>query len=760
MDTKRFAVWSGVAGAAVCAVAAGVLVLRSEPAMPPGPVGPASPMVATQPAAGPAAAGPVQAQGVEVLGQRLMQIAAVSGDDAIDRCLSETIQQVLAQGLTAADAIELAVRMACAPETPAAVREKTLEALIRKYPAAGLQDRGAQQPQLLLLTAFLNHQQHERVVSYVNAMASSIRGRAIAIDRVLPLAYRMVAGKLDQSASDERDLFRRLADTAVESFPASRNGLTGQPAVQGCILGLMLRAGQAQRAAEWTGSLLQGPMDPAAQGQLSQVLLSALQMKPPLEAFEELLLKTASGTGGDWAEKVWTALVETIPASERRDHYRRLVAGSGMGAAGAARALLGKMPSGASVASIVEDRAELIVSEIELGSMSVALHCLVKELADRNAFADLAQVTEFLWRSFPSEPVGRQAFALWATHLGQFSDRSVATEEAWEAIRCLPGSEVARAARLALAQDSIARGQVLEALVLVGQSGQADEATRQSVLTVPVIKELVSGYVRGMADNGVSIDRLDLMTALADQLAQAGEKQMAASLLWDVAQSRYELFADARTGLPLDPPIAVETDAQRDAQYRFWRILAMLARAKLDEAEQDLALLGKEHPEARPTGLARYYMALRYAAAKKDQRAWELIRECPEDLRLAGEGAALYSRLMNSAPKAAAAKQLDSRIGEIKAALAREGSAPDADKLLMELADLLSQKGKFSESAVNYEAVYRRFPGSGYGPEALYRAILIYKTKAVNRERAAHLLELLRGQFPTSRYVSMAAAIR
>ena len=74
---------------------------------------------------------------------------------------------------------------------------------------------------------------------------------------------------------------------------------------------------------------------------------------------------------------------------------------------------------------------------------------------------------------------------------------------------------------------------------------------------------------------------------------------------------------------------------------------------------------------------------------------------------------------------------------------------------MMELGELLAGRGNYSGAVLSYEELFERLPESPHCPEALYRAIMIYKDKVPDTKRAQQLADILKSEYPESRYSSL-----
>ncbi len=473
----------------------------------------------------------------------------------------------------------------------------------------------------------------------------------------------------------------------------------------------------------------------------------------PLGYMMILMNKYAPGLCG---KECWIHLARTIDPDDWHDYYTRLLKAHGTHAVGFGESILNELPKGLTIQEVLADRVEIMVSEIEAGAESAALNRLIQELKGRNAFVEIEQVTEFLWKNLPTEPIGSVAFRLWALHQNEIGGDMILTQEARELIECYPSYPIAHQAKLTLARSFISQGRVLEGLLMVAEAVDKGMADDEDVVTIPLLRKLVNRYVTEFQDMDVEVKYVDILLALADQLGSIGEKAVANIIYWKVTQSIPVRILDPRYNLPLDPPGSFrQSELSKDYKTKLWRVLALIALDRLPEAEWDLAPLLKVGLDHDFIGISRFWLVRKYRAKGQPFNAKSHIEAFPEDIIGTQKGSVMYGELKKLSPTKVLGdhtQHLEQEIKQIEAALFDNPDIPGADGSLMRLGRLFSRKGQYAKAVSKYEMIQKRYPKSPYCPEAIYQAIAIYETRLARPDRAKYLIEVLKSKYTGSYY--------
>jgi len=297
----------------------------------------------------------------------------------------------------------------------------------------------------------------------------------------------------------------------------------------------------------------------------------------------------------------------------------------------------------------------------------------------------------------------------------------------------------------------------MDALLMVAREHDPVLADDRAALNAELIGKLVTLYQAKTAEAGLKSDPVSLAFSLGEQLNHAGHKQIAFRCYWDVTRLKPANLSNPRTGLPVEPPGqgAMAGKSISDTDVRFWRAMALIAMGRKTRGAEEMAGLIRLAPDYPQLELAHWLLARHHYANGAVVKAWEHIQACPEDFRAVREVAELYSKLVAEAPKVLQDAKDSRRVEQLRELLTSAPNRPNADKTLMELGEILSRQGQYAQAATTYERVATTYRNSPYSPEALYRAVVMYRTKLKAPQRAKHLIAVLKTRYPQSPYAGM-----
>ncbi len=548
---------------------------------------------------------------------------------------------------------------------------------------------------------------------------------------------------------------RRLLDAFIETFgPDSVQPYEWSMDIQNKIIFNLIESGDEQAVIRYYGSVLEA-LAKNAEGEkyiqqfIEKNLAAAERATKAIskEAIEKMIIKSAEYIPMSVLEEHWSNLLGRIAKNKRRSYSVELLEQYGASAAAVVPCLLVKSDKSVPVKRIVKDNLKLLTYEIEAGIAPKSLDHLLNELRLRNADSEIVEITEFLWRTFPTENIGLKAFVVWLENQKSAAGKALTGRICSELMESYSGQPIALKARYHLAELYITQGHVIEGLLLIDEL--KEEGNKTKLFTAERLSELIEQYVKQQETN---VQREEVVMSLAEQLRSAGQGELAMVFYCRLSAGKNPPLVNPRTGFAPDAAAAYAKGGSEllIQQLDFWRSLALAATGKKIRAAEVMAGLLEKEPEYPDAYLGQLFLAKHHYQQARMDEAWRYLKLLPQDVRDSEQIAEIYTRASIAVPAQRRHAQNMEKIENLKQFLMEHPNASEGDSVTMQLGQLLTREGKYAEAALNFETLVKQYQQSTLCPEALYRAIKIYRNKIPNPERADQLTKMLKERFPES----------